>query len=124
MLFILNHGNNLYKTLMRIEQSKRELIWHLMTTDLSPKLQKFASEFPPLGFDEMYNVNELVKTLISGECNNSLFSFVDHEYDELVSENKPAWQERVDFIEFITSPWACEIDEGDDDNIDDDLCED
>ncbi|MCL2364581.1 MAG: hypothetical protein FWC71_07965 [Defluviitaleaceae bacterium] len=105
------HGNNLYKTYMRIEQSKRELIWHLMANKLSPKLQKFASDFPPLAFDDAYNVNYLLKEVINGGCNGSLFSVVDHEYNELASKNKSAWQARIDFIKFVTSPWACAVDE-------------
>ncbi|MEG2013633.1 MAG: hypothetical protein RR063_10595, partial [Anaerovoracaceae bacterium] len=57
--------------------------------------------YSPLPFEEC-NITYFVKDfLCCGHSNYDLFSFVDNEYDELVSDNKPNWKERTDAIDAL-----------------------
>lgn len=95
------YEENLYKTLKQIERSKKELILYILNDKNSLPLSNLLNEIKPLDFEKC-NVNEYIVDLISNENGSKLLhNFVSYEYEELISENKPEWKERIDMVDGI-----------------------
>ena len=111
------HGVDLYETLMRIQHSKRELLWHLIIKEPSLKMKEASAEFPPVEFSDVYDISELTESLINGENSAAVFGYVDNYYDNLYAENKSNWQSRINFIDSIAHPSTFSFDENDPDDV-------
>lgn len=95
------YGEDLYSTYERIKLSKKELLWYLIDKGKDHPSAQFAKDYPPLPFEEC-NIASYVKDfLCCGHANYDLFDFINNEYDELVSENKPKWKERTEAIDSL-----------------------
>lgn len=95
------YGEDLYSTYERIKLSKKELLWYLINKGTDHPSAQFAKDYAPLPFEEC-NIASYVKDfLCCGHSNYDLFNFIDNEYDELVSENKPKWKERTEAIDSL-----------------------
>jgi hypothetical protein len=95
------YGDDLYKTLKQIEQSKKELLWYLIKKGNELPAAKITDDISPLQFNEA-DVNHYIKSLIINKnacC--LLYDFVSQEYDELVKEDKEQWKERIDAIDVL-----------------------
>ena len=100
-VFYKYYGNDLYETLKRIEQSKKELILYLMKSGSEIPLTKIIDDIAPLSFEE-YNLNYFLRSLITNDNDTyMIYDFVSNEYDELVEQNKEKWKERCEIINNI-----------------------
>ncbi|MEG0691812.1 MAG: hypothetical protein RR444_01895 [Oscillospiraceae bacterium] len=95
------YGEDLYATLERITLSKKELLWYLINNGKDHSSTQFAKDYSPLPFEKCDITNFVKDFLCCGHSNYDLFNFVDNEYDELVSDNKPNWKERTDAIDTL-----------------------
>lgn len=100
-VFYKYYGNDLYETLKRIEQSKKELILYLMKSGSEIPLTKIIDDIAPLSFEE-YNLNYFLRSLITNDNDTyMIYDFVSNEYDELMEQNKEKWKERCEIINNI-----------------------
>lgn len=100
-VFYKYYGNDLYETLNRLEQSKKELIWYLMKSGGENPLTKILDNITPLPFEEC-NINYFLRSLITNDNDTyMIYDFVSNEYDELVEQNKLKWKERCEIINDI-----------------------
>ena len=95
------YGNDLYETLKRLEQSKKELIWYLMKSGSEISLTKNIDDITPLSFEEC-NLKYFLHELITNNSDTyTIYDFVSNEYDKLVEQNKEKWKERCEIINNI-----------------------
>lgn len=92
--------NNLYLELKQRQQGKKELLyWLIRNGQQLPFIDECKLE--PLDFDVAL-INDYTNELIrNSEDGSQLFHEVDCLYDELCSENKAAWKERIELIDSI-----------------------
>ena len=104
-------GNDLYDTLLRIEKSKKELLWYLIKKGDNLLASKILAELPPLELEEE-SINEYISDLISNKNGNyQLDSDVNTIYEEIYSEDKDKWTERLEAIDCFTKVIYEETDE-------------
>lgn len=100
-VFYKYYGNDLYETLNRLEQSKKELIWYLMKSGGENPLTKILDNITPLPFEEC-DMSYFIHGLITNNNDtHMIYDFVSNEYDELVEQNKQKWKERCEIINDI-----------------------
>lgn len=91
---------NLYKEFLRRQNAKKEILYWLM---------KKASEYPKysiakeeaLEFDVGSVEHYLWELIFNSEDGQTCYDEVDCLYDELCSEDKEKWKERLELINYI-----------------------
>lgn len=98
------YGDDLYKTLKEIENSKRELIWYLLCKGQNMGATQAGQFIEPLPFDTT-NLSVFVRELICHtNAESQIYDFVSCRYDELIEKDKEKWKERLSFIDMIGNP--------------------
>lgn len=101
--FSLNsyYGDDLYKLLKQIKQSKKELIWYLIKEGSKLPAVEYSKNLPALPFEQC-DLPELLDDLISNKSScGMLYDFVSNAYDELVDEDKTEWKNRIEAIDML-----------------------
>ena len=93
-------SKNLYQEFLHRKQAKRELIYWLITQGKNYPKVKYVKE-PALKFDSALIEEYITELIENPESTQYLFDAVDSLYDELCSENKEQWRERIELIEYI-----------------------
>ena len=95
------YGDNLYKTLLEIKQSKKELLWYLMKEGSDLPETKLGNDVATLPF-ELCDISSYIYDMVTTPVScNLLHDFVSFSYDELVKENKSQWKEHVEAIDAL-----------------------
>ncbi|MEG1726024.1 MAG: hypothetical protein RR313_11575 [Anaerovoracaceae bacterium] len=95
------YGDNLYKTLLEIKQSKKELLWYLIKEGANLPETKLGNDIATLPF-ELCDISSYVYDMVTTPASsNLLHDFVSYSYDELVKENKSQWKERVEAVDAL-----------------------
>ncbi len=94
-------GNDLYETLLRTQNSKRELLWYALKNGGKMELTRAGDEFAPLPFDELGIHRCLEDLILNRDTDRQIFDFVSDLYDEMVEEDKDKWKSRLHFINFV-----------------------
>lgn len=105
-LIVYHHRDdtNLYKELKKRRQAKKELLYWLIKNGKSNPSTKKVKE-PVLSFDP-HMINDYLYELVSkNESIPFLYDIVSELYDELYDENKQAWKDREEIIDyFVANP--------------------
>lgn len=100
-VFFDYYQEDLYCILKQIEHSKRELLWFLIRKGSELPLNEIGKEFEELQFDNMELEDYLYELVCNENSGEKIYEFVSNEYDEIVSEDKEKWKNRLEFIDLI-----------------------
>lgn len=96
-----DYGDNLYKTLLQIKQSKKELLWYLMKEGVHLPETKIGKDVATLPFESCDISTYIYDMLTTPASCNLLHGFVSYSYDELIKENKEQWKEHVEAVDAL-----------------------
>lgn len=112
------YGDDLYELLMRIKQSKKELIWYLIKEGSKLPAVECFKDLSALPFEQC-NLSGYLSDLISNKDScGMLYDFVSYEYDKLVEKDKAEWKKRIEAIDMLigNNEYVEEFDDAFDDN--------
>lgn len=99
MVFWDSYDKNLYKSLLKFENAKKEMLWYLINNGSSIKDKYVQANIDPLEFD---GIDEYIFEMIRDNLGESFIEdFIDEEYIELKTNQKEAVKERISFLNYL-----------------------
>lgn len=103
IVFYDSYQENLYKSLLQLENAKKEILWYLICNGDNIRKKYSQVDIPPLSFSGS-GANGFVSELVKGNlCKTDIISHIDEEYNELRTNGKEVIKARLDFLEYLFS---------------------
>ena len=101
IVFWDSYQENLYKSLLELENAKKEILWYLICNGNKIREKYPETNILPLSFDGP-GINGFIADMVKGNlCEADIISYIGEEYDELCSQGKDTFKLRLDFLDYL-----------------------